>query len=263
MRPDASRLAAFVDGELGLDEQLAVEAQLREDAALRAELDAVRALREGVKRQADYHAAPAALRQFAAGLVRGSQAASPPSRPRGPRWGAWLSALRPGVMVPGLAGAALALVLSFGFLQLQTAGEDEALAQQAVAGHVRASLSQHRVDVVSSERHTVKPWLSARLDYSPPVPELQRPGLVFEGGRVDYLDGRAVAVLVYHQGAHQVDLYVWPSEHGPSRPAITMVKGFRVARWSHGGMERCVVSDVNGEEFAALVSALQEAGDTP
>jgi anti-sigma factor RsiW len=255
-RPDPSRLAAFIDGELSLDEQLAVEAQLREDGALRAEVEAMRALREGLKRQADYHSAPAALRQFADGLV---QAGTPPrATPRRFRW----PSLPPRVAAPWLAAAAM-LSVSLVFI-VPRPPEDALLLQEAVAGHVRASLSQHPVDVVSSERHTVKPWLSAQLDYSPPVPALQRPGLVFDGARLDYLDGRRVAVLVYHQGQHAVDAYVWPSASVQNdKPQWAVVKGFRVVRWTQQGMRYCVVSDVNAEEMAALVGAMRQAVEAP
>jgi anti-sigma factor RsiW len=258
-KPDAGRLAAFLDGELPLDEQLAVESRLRDEAGLRAELDAMRALREGLKRQADYHAAPASLHRFAGELAQRPQARL---AFRG-GWPGFASRL----LTPGraaMAGMAVALMLSFGFFRLQGADDEGLLQQEAVAGHVRASLSQHRVDVASAEHHTVKPWLSARLDYSPPVPELNRPGLVFEGARVDYLDGRTVAVLVYRQGQHQVDAYVWPSARGrDAAPSLAVVKGFRVARWTQRGMAHCVVSDVNEEEFAGLVAALRQADGAP
>ena len=82
---------------------------------------------------------------------------------------------------------------------------------EAVASHVRSTLGPHLVDVASSDHHTVKPFLSSKLGFSPPVYELQLPGSVFVGGRVDYLDGQPVAALVYRQGEHVVNAFVWPS----------------------------------------------------
>lgn len=258
-KPDPGRLGAFIDGELGLDDQLALEAQLRDDGALRAEVEALRALSESLKRQADYHAAPPSLRRLAQELVQGEPVRTAPQHP------GWRM-LRSRFAVPWLAGAGgmAAVLLCFSFFLQPGGGEDALLQQEAVAGHVRASLSQHRIDVVSSEQHTVKPWLSARLDYSPPVPALQRPGLVFEGARLDYLDGRNVGVLVYRQGQHQVDHYVWPStsvQHAAVKRAV--VRGFRVAGWTQQGMRHCVVSDLNEEEFAALVTAIRQGDKAP
>jgi anti-sigma factor RsiW len=245
---DPTRLNAFVDRELALEQQLEIEALLRDEPSLRTEVEALTAVRDAVRQQSDYHTAPAALRAQLSG-----PAARPAStdRARTPAWRLGWAALAGAV-----AGAALTLAVTLVGLP---ARPDDALVQEAVAAHVRASLSQHRIDMASSERHTVKPWLSARLDYSPPVPALQRPGLRFEGARLDYLDGRAVAVLVYAQGAHQVDAFVRPSRRQAPTPVLTVDKGFRIAQWSRDGMTWCVVSDLNAQEFAALVGDL-EAG---
>jgi anti-sigma factor RsiW len=262
-RSDSSRLAAFVDGELSLEEQLAVEAQLQDDPAARAEVQALRALHDGLKRQADYHAAPSALRHLVSEQVRGEGVLGERVRNAAPRRSMW-ALLGSRLAAPWLAGAggvAAALLIFSVFMSRPGASDADALLQQeAVAGHVRASLSQHQVDVASSDHHTVKPWLSARLDYSPPVPDLHLPGLVFDGARVDYLDGRRVAVLVYRQGQHQVDDYVWPSPATEgAAPKHAIVNGFRIAGWTQQGMRHCVVSDVNQEEFDALVAALRQA----
>jgi anti-sigma factor RsiW len=79
------------------------------------------------------------------------------------------------------------------------------------------------------------------------------PGSVFLGARVDYLDGRRVAVLVYKQGQHLVDHYIWPADAADRTPQVTTVKGFRIAQWTQGGMAHRVVSDVNAAELDAIV----------
>ena len=130
---------------------------------------------------------------------------------------------------------------------------------EAVASHVRSTIGQHLLDVASSDHHTVKPFLSSRLGYSPPVRELELPGSVFLGGRVDYLDGRPVAALVYRQDQHIVNSFVWPDAGGDSKPQFTSERGFLIAHWSQGGMRHCVISDVNREEFQRVVDALRAA----
>jgi anti-sigma factor RsiW len=111
--------------------------------------------------------------------------------------------------------------------------------------------------VPSSDHHTVRPWLSSKLDFSPPVDELQVSDSVFLGGRVDYLDGHPVAALVYRQGAHIVNSFVWPSSGKDSSPEFSAGRGFRTAHWSQGGMNHWVVSDLNAEEFERVVRAIQ------
>jgi RNA polymerase sigma factor (sigma-70 family) len=142
------------------------------------------------------------------------------------------------------------------------AWQRDRLLDDVVASHVRSTLGQHRVDVASSDHHTVKPWLSARLDFSPPVHELALPGSVLLGGRVDYLDGRPVAALVYRQGARIVNTFVWPGKRGEGRDGKAQFgseRGFQTAHWSQGGMTHWVISDVNRDEFRAVVRAVQLA----
>ena len=117
--------------------------------------------------------------------------------------------------------------------------------------------------MASSEHHVVKPWLSSKLDFSPPVNELQVSGSVFLGGRIDYLDGHPVAALVYQQGEHVVNSFVWPSATKDSMPNFSSVRGFETAHWSQGGMNHWVISDVNRAEFSAVVAAIQLSDRQP
>ncbi len=255
---DPRQLNAFIDGELDLNSQLEIEARLAHDAGLRAQVQALRGLRQVVMRHADYHAAPAALRARIEAL--GARPASTPA-PAPPRRSAWPAAVqrwfawRPLVASVSVV-ALLAIALNLALLQ---SGRDERLGQEVIASHVRATLTQHLVDVASSDHHTVKPWLSAKLDFSPPVPELNLPGSVFLGGRVDYLDGRPVAALVYRQGEHVVNSFVWPTTQADSRVTVSAQRGFQLAHWSRGGMTHWVVSDVNKDEFTTVVHAIDLA----
>jgi anti-sigma factor RsiW len=122
---------------------------------------------------------------------------------------------------------------------------------------VRSTVGPHLVDVLSSDHHTVKPFLSSKLGFSPPVAELPLAGSVFVGGRVDYLDGRPVAALVYRQGDHVVNSFVWPDSASDSKPEFATERGYRIAHWLQGGMRHCVISDVNREEFQRLVEAVR------
>jgi anti-sigma factor RsiW len=150
--------------------------------------------------------------------------------------------------------AVLAVAVNLVWLQ---SSKDERLTDDVVASHVRSTLGQHLVDVASSDHHTVKPFLSSKLGFSPPVDELQIPGSVFLGGRVDYLDGRPVAALVYKQGEHVVNSFVWPSAASDGKPSFSAERGYQTAHWSHNGMAHWVISDVNREEFQAVVRAVQ------
>ncbi len=132
------------------------------------------------------------------------------------------------------------------------------LVAEATTAHVRATLGQHTVEVASSDQHTVKPWLSARLDYSPPVRDMAASGFVLVGGRLDYLDGRHVATLVYRYRDHVVDVFVRPlaTAARPPDTALRSLRGFNVARASGATFEWIAVSDVNAEALSAFAAAL-------
>ena len=157
--------------------------------------------------------------------------------------------------------AALVLIVAGNLLWLRRA-DDSRLQDDIVASHVRSTIGEHLLDVQSSDHHTVKPFLSQRLGFSPPVDELGIPGSSMLGGRVDYVNGRQVAALVYRQGLHVVNAFVWPSTSGDSGPTFSMDKGFRVAHWTRNGMTHWVISDVNREEFGAIIRALELAAST-
>ena len=249
---DVQQLNAFIDGELDLSRQLEIESRLAHDAGLRAQVESLRSLRQAVIGHADYYAAPAALRAHIQALGVPSLLAVPRfsgGKAALQRWFAW----RPLLSSFG-AVALLAVVLNLTLLQ---SDRDERLGQEVIASHVRAMLTQHMVDVASSDHHTVKPWLSSKLDFSPPVPELNIPGSMFLGGRVDYLDGRPVAALVYRQGEHLVNSFVWPRAESDSGVAVSAQRGFHIAHWTRGNMNHWVISDVNREEFVAIVRELE------
>ncbi|MEO8155916.1 MAG: anti-sigma factor [Rhizobacter sp.] len=243
---DTHRINAFIDGELDLTLQIDMEAGLEQDAGLLAQADGLRQLRSAVREQADYHEAPAALARRIRALGAPDKASAVESTLR--RWFAW----RPAVLAIGVAS-----LLTWGVaLTLSHLRQDEHLMQEAVASHVRATLGQRLVDVASSDQHTVKPWLSARLDFSPPVHDLKLPNVVFLGGRIDYLGGHPVAALVYKQREHVVDAFMWPTQESDSAVTAQSQRGFNARHWVHGGMRYWVVSDLNHDELATLAQAL-------
>lgn len=252
---DARQLNAFIDGELDLGSQLELERRLGHDAGLAAQVQQLRSLRQSVIRQADYHTAPASLRARLHELAAqpaplATRASDVKAIAR--RWFAW----RP-LVSSFCALGALALVLNVTLMQAE---QEERLGQEIIVSHARATLTQHLVDVASSDHHTVKPWLSSKLDFSPPVPELNMAGLTFLGGRLDYLDYHPVAVLMYRQGAHVISAFVWPAA-GADRPAtFSAQRGFQMAHWRRDGMVHWVISDLNRQEFSAIAHGL-ELGD--
>lgn len=200
-----------------------------------------------VARDATYHRAPDALRErLRAGLAREARAADR-SRP----WS---------FLAMAASFAAVALVTWNLALLNAGPGADELMARDLVNAHVRSLMIEgHLNDVVSSDQHTVKPWFAGKLDFAPPVVDLANAGFALAGGRLDYVNARAVAVLTYRYRQHVVNVFVWP-EAGEVEPHATSRQGFSVVQWTHGGMKYSAVSDAAAAQLFALAEALRAQG---
>lgn len=155
----------------------------------------------------------------------------------------------------------LAIALSSGTTWYVTASDrQEQLAEEVVASHVRSMLADHLTDVASSDQHTVKPWFGGKLDLSPPVVDLTAQGYPLVGGRLDYLNQRPIAALVYRHKQHVINLYVWTQKGtavAPRPPAE--LQGYNLRRWQDGDMSFWAVSDVNGADLDEFVRDFKAA----
>jgi len=240
MKPEeaARLLHAYVDRELDAAKSLELEAQLAADPALRERFERLRDLSAGIREKADYHAAPSSLAARLSAALPGAASIAPR---RVARW-----------ILP-VAAAALVAVLAAGIVLVRP-GDEEALLREMVASHVRSTLGNRLIDVASSDQHTVKPWLSARLPFSPPVADFSPEGFELAGARLDYVGGHPVAVLVYKRRQHLIDAFIWPGS-GPRDGAYSR-DGFNVERSSAEGMRICLVSDLNRNELSDLARLL-------
>jgi anti-sigma factor RsiW len=161
-----------------------------------------------------------------------------------------------------LAGCAATLLTWFVGSTVIAWQANEDIAAEAVATHVRATLNDHMIEVASSDQHTVKPWLSARLDYSPPVHDYAAEGFPLTGGRLDTLGRQRVATLVYRHRLHTIDVFVRPlGAHAPA--ADRNLRGFNVVHATGGGMDWLAVSDVSADVLTPFVERLARDANTP
>lgn len=231
---------AYVDGELSASESVAFERALEPCPECAKRLETARAMSR-LLRELPAEPAPDLLR------ARIERELRPAARPaKNYRWLAMAASLIIAVGIGWLGGTL-------------TSGRDT---DDLVATYLRVAMSEHAVDVASSDRHTVKPWFAGRIDYSPPVHDLTASGFPLNGGRIDIVDGRKVAVLVYQRNQHKVVLSLWPSASAGDAPAkVTQRDGFALAHWRHTGFELRAVSDLGAAEMASFVAAVDRAVD--
>ncbi|MDB5476988.1 MAG: anti-sigma factor [Phenylobacterium sp.] len=235
--PDKAHLVhALADGELDAVNAQAFEAHLKTCPDCAAALGELQALRERIAAPQLRTPAPAALHDRIEGMI-----AAETERPR---------RRIPSALPWSLAGGFAALAASL--VAMTSLPSTTGLADQLVADHVRSTLAAHLVDVETSDRHTVKPWFNGRIDFAPPVVDLAAQGFPLVGGRVDYLEGRVVAALVYRRGKHVINVFVRPEPKGLRLPVGRAHDGYSLVRWTEGGLEFWAVSDVEPRDLDAL-----------
>jgi mycothiol system anti-sigma-R factor len=133
-------------------------------------------------------------------------------------------------------------------------------ANEVVAAHVRSLLADHLNDVVSTDRHTVKPWFAGKLDFAPPVPDLSSQGFELIGGRLDYLRRQPVAAVIYRKHGHIINVLSSPagSDLG-DLPHIERLRGYSLRAWRQAGLDVVAVSDIEPLELAKLEEAYKAA----
>ncbi len=242
-------VARYADGEIDDLQGRSIEEHLRGCAACAAKHQELLALRAQIRAEVPYFPAPPALRERVRALLANAQEVAPArSRPDRDRW-RWLT----GGALAGCTATMLAWILGTAIIDWRT---NDDLATEVVGSHVRATLGNHLIEVASSDQHTVKPWLSARLDYSPPVQDLANEGFALTGGRLDTLERQAVATLVYRYRQHTIDVFVRPESARAPPPALRTVRGFNVAHATGSGMDWLAVSDVSADVLAPFVQRL-------
>jgi anti-sigma factor RsiW len=201
-------------------------------------------LKQALRARAPRYRAPDALRESVRAIGR------PADRPswNWPRWSLFAGALA--------SACALALGLTLFFT---TPSKHDRILQDIVSSHVRSIQVAHLTDVASSDKHTVKPWFIGKLDFSPPVKDFAEQGFPLVGGRMDYIDQKNVAALIYKHSQHTINLTVWPESNGDTNVQISSVRGYQVANWRKKGFVYWAVSDVEATKLREFASAISSA----
>ena len=252
---ESLRVQAYFDGELDALSAADVERHCEACAECRGLLKDLEQVRTALRQDLTYPRTPPVLRaRIMRALDQEGTSQSPylnagrlmSWRPR-PFWKGAFS---------GIAGTAIAAGIAF-FLLVPPLTNP--LLEDLVSAHVRSLMPDHLIDVVSTDKHTVKPWFAGHTDVSPVVADFAQHGYRLIGGRADYLDRQRAAVVVYQHGSHVINVFSWAATKGHV-PKNTTRNGYHLAFWRTGNLEYCAVSDTGWDELNGLVQLLQDLG---
>lgn len=232
-------LHAHADGELDLAKSVELERHLKTCAACSGEKQSWHSLKAALRQSPLRYDAPDSLRKEVRRMGRG-------------RDGETQSRFNPLLLWKSLAFGATAFAI-VAFLLRPGITAHDMLLNEAVASHVRSLMVEHLTDVASGDQHKVRPWFNGKLDFAPAVNDFTAQGFPLVGGRLDYLNGRAVAALVYRRNKHLINVFVWPSA-SPSagKEKIENRHGYSLINHEANGLHYCLVSDLNQKELTEL-----------
>ena len=241
-------LHALLDGELDAGGTREMEEHVASCSRCAAELRQFREMRQAMAGADLGFAAPAALRS------RIEAKLTPPA--------ARIAVASRRFMLQGFAlGTALsaAAVAGVVFVMLRSDPDDRVLGD-AVQAHLRSLQPGHLTDVPSGDRQTVTPWFGGKLAVAPPVADLAAQGFSLVGGRLDTIDGKPVAAIVYRRRVHVINLFVAvaaSADHSAVRSET--VQGFNTQRWSDRGFSFIAISDLGADELREFHTTFETA----
>jgi anti-sigma factor RsiW len=244
---DRLLLNALADGELDAATARSLEKRLERDPVLMAEYERITTTKAAVQRL-DRPAVSDEFRERIAALAlpRAARVQATRNRP----WltvGGWRS-MAASILITSIAASGATYML---VAPPATASPEIAIAEN----HMRSLLAANPVDIASSDRHTVKPWLDVKLGVSPPAIDLADQGFALVGGRIDVIDGHAVPTLVYRHNEHLISLIAVPAsgERVATNPVNLDAGGYHMVKWSGAGFSYWAVSDVEVDKLNEFV----------
>src|SRR3982751_104312 len=224
-------LGGLIDNELDAANTALVEAHVARCEGCREQLDRLQAVRNVLHGEGVRHSAPDALASRIAAMRELQPKAANDNR-----------------LLPWIGSGALgAIAAALAMVTLFPSNTQTIVDEELISSHVRSLQPGHLTDAQTTNQHIVKPWFNGRIDFAPPVPELAEGGFPLAGGRLDSIDGKTVAAIVYHRRLHTVNVFIWPASD--ERARFFQKDGFAVTEWSHAGLRFAAISDIPSTEL--------------
>jgi anti-sigma factor RsiW len=239
-------LDAYADRELEPAHQLEIERHLAECVLCRDAVERITKTNLAVRMNMPVYKAPPELKSRVQATLRKEDK---------PKFKWFAEHRRP------LAYAAALVVVSWVLASTWfslSSNKDHALIAEAISNHFRSLMVTHLVDCASSDQYKVRPWFNGKLDYSPPVPDLTQAGYTLVGGRVDLLEQRPVAAIVYQHGKNVINLFVWPAKNRKIDMDAQSERGYQFCGWNNGGLNFFCISEISAADLETFEDKVRE-----
>ncbi len=241
------KLDTYFDGELSPEEARALNEHLCQCTSCAT---------EGLRRLQQKRAVQAAAQRFMPDPAFRGRVQKKIAAPRPILWSRrWLPVL--------VTVAASVLIAGFLVTFQRTRRSEQQLLSELVDQHVATLASANPVDVISTDRHTVKPWFEGKIPFTFNLPELQGSPFVLVGGRVSYLRQSPGAELILRIRQHQISLFIFQEEElsdAQESESVRTAHSFEVRNWRRNGLLYFAVGDVNGQDLDRLSELFKAAG---
>jgi anti-sigma factor RsiW len=236
-----SLLQGYFDGELSAPSATAFEHHLQHCIRCASELVELDLLRDRLQLAGLYEPATASLRRKINSHLHPIAPLSAESQPLLWHWLAAAAALLFVAIVLGRAG-----------LGLQSEDYQAELAGEIVDAHVRSLHRGPLTEIASGDERIIKGWFDAKLRSAIPVRDFANEGFALRGGRLDAMEGRSVAVLVYEHNGRPINVFIWPTREPDTSARTGSRQGFQWVDWRKGKTEFCAVSDADRADLEQL-----------
>jgi len=239
-------LDAYIDGELDLPRQLGIETHLTECASCREAAEWITQCGLIVRTNMQAYKAPPELKAKVRAKLRKEDEP----------YFKWLTE-RGWQLAYAAALVVLSCALAWSWFSLPQR-MNQGLVAEAISNHSRSLMVTHLVDCASGDQHTVRTWFNGQLDYSTPVPDLTQAGYTLVGGRVDILEQRSVAAIVYQHGKRVINLFVWPTSDRKIDLDVRAERGYHFCGWNKARLNFFCISEISAADLEAFEDEVRE-----
>ncbi|MGO9306557.1 MAG: DUF3619 family protein [Candidatus Korobacteraceae bacterium] len=258
------RIDAYVDAELPSSEMDAFRAHAEKCAACAASALALTESKLAIRRAGNRYTASAQLRTRIASLAQGQETDETKAEPAHvghQRHWTGVERFASGMWPRWALAAAALLLITVGLFVVNRRQESKTLAEFADL-HVAALASANPVEVLSTDRHTVKTWIQGRIPFTFDLPELQGSPFALLGGRVAYFHQEPAAHLIFRYQRHLISVFIFREASQialPTSSTADQTSSFRLRTWTQGGLRYVVIGDANAGTIQQLADLLHSA----